>query len=158
MGNLRFNHMELTMPLGSLAAERANIMGFYKEVFDFDAIDVPIFEQTGLLLVTDPGVSQFILLMEQEKPLVSPGYDHLGFLLETRAEVDEKLAKVRAWQAKDPRVQIKEYEDLVVEETVTHAFYFRYLLPIWFDVQSIEHGNAERAPTHGWEFRPLKRG
>jgi hypothetical protein len=155
MGALRFNHMELTMPRGSLSAERANLTGFYKEVFGFDAIDVPLFDQTGLLFMTDPAVSQFILLMEQDEPLHSPGYDHLGFLLESRTEVDEKLALCKAWQARDPRVQIKEYEDLVIEQTTTHAFYFRYLLPIWFDVQSIDHGNPALAPTHGWQFRPL---
>ena len=105
--------------------------------------------------MTDPAVSQFILLMEQDQPLHSPGYDHLGFLLDTRIEVDEKLALCKAWQARDPRVQIKEYEDLVIEQTTTHAFYFRYLLPIWFDVQAIEHGNPALAPTHGWQFRPL---
>jgi hypothetical protein len=155
MGSLRFNHMELTMPRGSLAADGANIRAFYKEVFDFDAIEVPLFDQTGLLLMTDPGVSQFILLMEQDEPLRSPGYDHLGFLLESRGEVDEKLARIKAWQQRDARVSLKEYEDLVIEQTVTHAFYFRYLLPIWFDVQSIEHGNPALAPTHGWQFRPL---
>ena len=52
-------------------------------------------------------------------------------------------------------MQIKEYDDLVIEQTTTHAFYFRYLLPIWFDVQVIEHGNPAMAPTHGWQFRPL---
>jgi len=152
---LRFNHMELTLPKGALARDGAAIRDFYAQVFGFGAIEVPLFEQTGLLLQSDPETSQFILLMEQEKPLDSPGYDHLGFLLETRAEVDEKLRLCKQWQARDPRVQIKEYEDLVVGDVVTHAFYFRYILPIWFDVQVIEYGSAEYAPKNAWAYRPV---
>ena len=140
MGTLRFNHMELTLPKGALADEgRADIKAFYGEVFGFEALDVPIFDQLGLLLRTDPDTSQFLLLMESDHPIDSPGYDHLGFLYETRDEVDDKLDEVKRWQDKDDRIRIKEYEDLVTGNTCVHAFYVRHLLPIWFDVQSIEH-------------------
>jgi hypothetical protein len=140
MASLRFNHMELTLPPGALdEATRAEIKRFYGEVFDFEALDVPIFDQQGLLLRTDPDTSQFILVMESERYLHAPGYDHLGFLYETREEVDQRLEAVRRWQAADDRVQIKEYDDLVVGTTTVHAFYVRHLLPIWFDVQCIEH-------------------
>jgi hypothetical protein len=139
MGTLRFNHMELTLPKGSLADEgRADIKAFYGGIFGFEALDVPIFQQEGLLLRTDPETSQFLLLMESEKPMDSPGYDHLGFLYDTRAEVDDKLDEVKRWQEKDDRILVKEYEDLHTGNTIVHAFYVRYLLPIWFDVQSIE--------------------
>jgi hypothetical protein len=121
-------------------------------VFGFDAIDVPLFDSSGLLLRTDPETSQFLLLMEQEKHLQSPGYDHLGFLYDTREEVDEKLALCKQWQKKDDRLRLKEYDDLVIGSTVTHAFYVHYLLPIWFDIQVIEYG-ADVAPQKGWVFR-----
>jgi hypothetical protein len=139
MGTLRFNHMELTLPRGALADEgRDDIKAFYGEVFGFEALDVPIFQQQGLLLRTDPETSQFLLLMESDTPIDSPGYDHLGFLFDTREEVDDKLDEVKRWQEKDDRIRIKEYDDLVTGNTVVHAFYVRFLLPIWFDVQSIE--------------------
>ena len=35
-------------------------------------------------------------------------------------------------------MQIKEYDDLVTGGVTVHAFYVKYLLPIWFDVQVIE--------------------
>jgi hypothetical protein len=140
MGTLRFNHMELTLPRGALGDEgRADIRAFYGEVFGFEALDVPIFDQLGLLLRTDAETSQFLLLMESDQPIDSPGYDHLGFLYDTRDEVDDKLDEVKRWQEKDDRILVKEYEDLVTGNTVVHAFYVRHLLPIWFDVQSIEH-------------------
>jgi hypothetical protein len=150
MPALRFNHMELTMAPGALDEKaRDEIKAFYGDVFAFEALEVPLFGKTALLLRTDPETSQFLLLMEQEIHIESRGYDHLGFLYDSRAEVDEKLARVKSWQQRDDRVQIKEYEDLVVGDVTTHAFYFRYRLPIWFDVQVIE---TAEAPAHGWSY------
>jgi len=144
--------MELTLPAGALARDREAIIAFYGEVFGFDAIDVPLFESSGLLLRTDAETSQFLLLMEQEKYLHSPGFDHLGFLYETRVEVDEKLASCKQWQKKDDRVRIKEYDDLIISPTTTHAFYVQYLLPIWFDIQVIEYDQGA-APQKSWIYR-----
>jgi hypothetical protein len=152
MSALRFNHMELTLPIGALAAEgREQIRSFYGEVFGFDALDVPILGQLGLLLRTDPETSQFLLLTEMEDPIHSPGYDHLGFLMGSRAEVDELLARCQKWQERDDRVRIKEYEDLVQGGVTVHAFYVKFLLPIWFDVQSQEY-EAGTEPARSWNF------
>jgi len=151
---LRFNHMELTLPKGGLdAAAREDIRRFYGEVLGFDALDVPILGQQGLLLRTDEETSQFLLLTEQEKHLASPGYDHLGFLLDTREEVDAVFERVKGFQEKDDRVRIKEYDDLVTGGVTVHAFYLRYLLPLWFDVQCIEH-DAGTEPKRRWSFGP----
>jgi hypothetical protein len=144
--------MELTLPPGTLARDRDAIVSFYSEVFGLDAIDVPLFDSTGLLLRTDTETSQFLLLMEQEKHLNSPGYDHLGFLYDTREEVDEKLSLCKQWQKKDARLKLKEYDDLIIPPTTTHAFYVQYLLPIWFDIQVIEYKSGT-APQQGWVYR-----
>lgn len=152
MPAMRFNHMELTLPVGTLSRDRDAIIAFYGEVFGFDAIDVPLFDTSGLLLRTDTETSQFLLLMEQEQHLHSPGFDHLGFLYESRAEVDEKLALCKQWANKDNRVRIKEYDDLIINPTVTHAFYVQFLLPIWFDIQVIEYEQG-KAPTRSWVYR-----
>ena len=151
MPTLRFNHMELTLPDGVLAERREEIRRFYGELFGFEGLDVPILGQTGLLLRTDAETSQFILVTEQSRHMSSPGYDHLGFLYETRAEVDALLEACRKWQERDPRVELKEYEDLVAGPVTVHAFYVRYLLPIWFDVQAIEHAPGSE-PARRWRF------
>jgi len=53
-------------------------------------------------------------------------------------------------------VQIQEYEDLQYPNLTIHAFYLKYLLPIFFDVQSIEHTLIVSAPTPGSdEWRAL---
>ena len=147
----RFNHMELTLPKGELAAARGEIARFYGDLFGWEALDVPILKQTGLLLRTDAETSQFILVTEQRVHMTSPGFDHLGLLCDSRAEVDGLLAKARAWQQRDPRVQLKEYDDLVTGPVTTHAFYVRYLLPIWLDVQVLEYA-AGAAPAKQWRY------
>ena len=149
---LRFNHMELTLPPGALDdATRSEIKRFYGDVFGWNAIDTPILGQTGLLLRTDAETSQFVLVVESKKPVSVPGYDHLGLLLETRADVDRAFRAVRAWRERDERVQIKEYEDLDQGVVTVHAFYVRYLLPIWFDVQCMEW-KAGAEPARSWSY------
>jgi len=149
---LRFNHMELTLPPGALdATTRSEITRFYGEVFGWSSLDVPILGQQGLLLRSDAETSQFVLIVESKKPVSVPGYDHLGLLLETRAEVDRALDAIRRWRARDERVQIKEYEDLVQGDVTVHAFYVRYLLPIWFDVQCMEWKEGAE-PARRWSY------
>lgn len=149
---LRFNHMELTLPIGSLdATARREIGEFYADLFGWQPLEVPILGQQALLLRTDEETSQFVLVAESRKPAEVPGYDHLGLLLDTRAEVDSVLDKVRAWKERDPRVQLKEYEDLEQGTVTVHAFYLRYRLPVWFDVQCLEWQPGSR-PARSWTF------
>jgi hypothetical protein len=147
----RFNHMELTLPRGALEAARSEIKSFYADLFGWDALDVPILKQTGLLLRTDAETSQFILVTEQRAHMTSPGFDHLGLLCETRSEVDALLARAKEWRRRDARVELKEYDDLVTGPVTTHAFYVRYLLPIWLDVQVLEYAPGA-APGRRWSF------
>ncbi len=154
MAPMRFNHMELTLPKGELTRSRAEIGRFYQEILGWEPLDVPILGQNGLLLRVDEEVSQFVLVTESDAPLQSPGFDHLGMLLETREEVDAVLAKVKAFQQRDPRVEIKEYEDLVQGPVTVHAFYVRYLLPIYFDIQCMEW-QPGHAPKRQWRYASL---
>ena len=147
----RFNHMELTLPIGELESNRKEISEFYGDLLGWDSLDVPILGQNGLLLRTDPETSQFILVTEQKTHISSPGYDHLGILYDTREEVDALLEKSKKWQAQDDRVRIKEYDDLVNDGHTTHAFYVKHLLPIWFDLQSQEYADGT-GPDRDWAF------
>ena len=134
---MRFNHMELTFAHGTLTdAFREEIDSFYCSVFGWKATDADVVGQSCHILLPDP--DQFILLAESKKPISSPGYDHLGLLQDTREEVDDLLEACKRFRDKDDRVQIREYEDLVSPGLIVHAFYVKYLLPIFFDVQSME--------------------
>ena len=90
-------------------------------------------------------------MTEQRNHLSCPGFDHLGFLYDTRAEVDALLEECQKRQAQDPRVELKLYDDIVNGGTTVRAFYVRFLLPLWFDVQCIETDEAS-APERKWTF------
>ncbi len=142
MADLRFNHMELTFPRGTLTTEfREEVDAFWGGIFGFTGIDTEVVGQLCHILLMGSG-EQFILLAESGKPISSPGYDHMGFLYSTREEVDEKLEQCQRFQEKDDRVEIRNYDDLVVGDFVTRAFYVKYLLPIYFDVQCQERAGA----------------
>lgn len=144
MPRVRFNHMELTVPKGVLTAEfRAEVRAFYGDVLGWTVTDTEIVG--GLQLLLRPDETQFILVAESSRPMSSPGYDHLGLLCDDRADVDEVLAKCEAFAARDARMQLKRYDDLHTGNVVVHAFYVKYLLPIWFDVQVIERVDAPTA-------------
>ena len=147
---MRLNHMELTLAPGTLTDEyRADIDAFYCEVLGWTSSRPELFGQAGHYLRIDNG--QFILLMESDKPISSPGYDHSGLLVDTRADVDAVLADCEALAADDDRMQLKYYDDLKTPNVVVHAFYFKYLLPIWFDVQVLEW-QPDKTPSPNWAY------
>jgi hypothetical protein len=138
---MRFNHMELTFPVGTLTKEfREEVDAFYGSVFGWSSLDTEVVGQMCHLLMPDPG--QFILLAESPKPMSSPGYDHLGLLQDTREEVDDLLVACERYQEKDDRVTIVRYDDLEYPGLTVHAFYVKFLLPIFFDVQSLDYADA----------------
>src|ERR1700735_4572373 len=108
---MRFNHMELTFPVGSLTTElREEIDAFYGSIFGWKGFDTDVVGQSCHLLMPDP--DQFILLAESGRPMSSPGYDHLGLLQDTRQEVADLLQACESYAAKDNRVSNKRYVDI----------------------------------------------
>jgi len=149
MPQVRFNHMELTLPIGALDDQmRADMKSFYGDVLGWETMDVEIVGGTQFLMRPDEG--QFILVAEHKRPLQAPGYDHLGLLCETRAEGDELLEQCQKWAVDDDRMRVKVYDDLDTGNLVVHAFYIKFLLPIWFDIQCMEWKTG--GPAQRWEL------
>ena len=151
MAHVRFNHMELSFPRGTLTDEfRADVDSVFVDLLGWRTSDVDIVGQHAHLLQPDDG--QFLLLVEGDKHMDSPGYDHLGLLCETRDEVDDIRRQCEERAAADDRMRVKIYEDLTYPTgLVVHAFYFRWLLPIWFDVQSLDWP-AGTGPEQRWRY------
>ena len=150
MAKMRFNHMELSFERGTLSQEfRDEVDAFYCDVLGWRSLDTEVVGQLCHLLLPDDG--QFILLAEGKQPMSSPGYDHLGLLMDTREEVDVIRDECQRFADKDDRMRLKIYEDLVGPTVTTHAFYVKYLLPIWFDVQCIERTGGPE-PEQRWEY------
>ena len=134
---MRMNHVEVTIARGTFVAIRPDLVAFYGDALGFAVNCIEAFGPAHLFLTRDPEGSQFIYVAEHEQPMQVGGDDHLGFHVDSPAAVDAILAECRVVQTRDPRMQIRELEDLDTPMTSTHAFYFRYLLPLWFDIQHI---------------------
>lgn len=149
---MRFNHMELTFARGSLDEDtRSAIDRFYGDLLGWRCAPYELFGQLGHLLLPDDG--QFLLLMESDTPMSSPGVDHLGLLLDSRSEVDALHDACVAFAKCDDRLQIMEFEDLVNPRVTQRLFYFRYLLPLWFDVHALEYPPGGEPPNR-WVYTP----
>lgn len=153
---IRFNHMELTVPPGFIKQEKQNIIDFYSGCFGFTCIEVPMVDinvTDKYLISTDPEFSQFFFLAEDPNHMQLKSYDHIGFLMDTWDEVDATFDKVKAFQERDPRVEIMHTfeDDFEAGPVFTHFYYFRYLLPIWIDVQFIQWKPGMK-PARQWQY------
>ena len=134
---MRFDHMELTVPLDSLTTTlREEIDDFYGSIFGWSGFDIDVAGRPCRLLMC--GSDQFIQVLESEQPLHSPGSDHLGLLLESRQDVDAAREACERYAERDDRVSIELRQDLTYPGLTVHTFYVNYLLPISFDVHSQE--------------------
>ena len=134
---MRFDHMELTIPIGSLTTTlRKEIDDFYGSIFGWSGFDMDVAGRPCRLLMC--GSSQFIELLESEQPMHSPGSDHLGLLLESRQEVDDAWKARERYAERDDRASTERRQDLAYPNLTVHTFYVNYLLPISFDVHSQE--------------------
>ena len=148
---MRMNHMEVTIPKGSFAGIRDSLVAFYGDALGFGVNSLEAFGPNHMFLTRDIEGSEFLYVAEHDQPMIVGGDDHLGFHVDSPATVDALLSECRAVHARDPRMQIRELEDLETAQTFTHAFYFRYLLPIWFDIQFIEFKPGS-VPARRWHF------
>jgi hypothetical protein len=150
MTQMRFNHMELTVGRGELDdVRRADLRRFYGDVLGWTLADVPLLGQLTFFMAPDDG--QFILLAESDKPIQSPGFDHLGLLVDRLSEVDRLLEACEKFKASDDRMKIKRYDDLVQGPVTVRAFYVKYLLPIYFDIQFLQWQPGEE-PAKRWAY------
>ena len=81
-------------------------------------------------------------LRESRAQLVAGDLQQLAALLQEDQALIQELQSER-YAEKDDQVKIVRYEDLAYPGLIVHAFYVKYLLPIYFDVQSMEHSTSE---------------
>lgn len=150
---IRFNHMEITVPRGFCALHRREFDAFFLQLFDFLPSVFPGLEESSLVYRTDAAASQFLFIAEHDLPAPKLSDDHLGFHLDSARQVEDRLASCLAFQASHPGMEIRDLGILDLTETRTRAFYVRYLLPLWFDIQHIEYKPGFE-PVQAWSFGP----
>ena len=94
--------MEITFPLGTLTPEFFDdVKSFYGDVYGFTCTSGPMFGQPSITMRSAERHNDFILLIEGDEAMAAPGFDHLGFELTSRDEVDATLTKVKQWRERD---------------------------------------------------------
>lgn len=132
----RFNHVAMSVPADLLDERgRADLIAFYHEVFGFEELPT-MTEDRRRLVFGCYTIEQFVFLIAgDDPPMTCPRMDHYGFSVATEAELDEFLARAKAFQAKDPRVDIVDKHVDDHGPLAITAFYVGYLLPMMVEVQ-----------------------
>jgi hypothetical protein len=131
----RFNHVAMSLPDDLLGEEgRRDIVRFYDEVFGWKELPTETVDRKKLVLSAYT-YEQFVFLIADDPPMSAPRLDHFGISVDTEQELDDMLARAKAFHARDARV------DIVDKELTDHgmlaitSFYVRYLLPMMVEVQ-----------------------
>jgi hypothetical protein len=142
----RFNHVAMSVPTELLGPEgRAEILGFWGDVFGFE--ELPTETIDGQVLVMQAyGWEQFVFLIAEDEPMRCPRLDHFGMSVGSRQELDDFLAKAKAYAEKDDRVDLIDHKAEVHGDALTlHSFYVRYLLPMMIEIQFFDWDPAVAA-------------
>ncbi|MHB8670999.1 MAG: VOC family protein [Acidimicrobiales bacterium] len=138
----RFNHVAMSVPADLLdEAGRAALVAFYGEVFGWEELPTETVDRHRLVLRAHSH-EQFVFLIADEEPMACPRLDHFGLSVGSMEELDDTLARARAYQARDGRVEVidKRTEDHGVLKLT--GFYVRYLLPLMIEVQHFDYAPA----------------
>ena len=129
------NHVALSLPADRLDRDhRRAIATFYRDVFAWREVPMMTVDRERLVLSTT-GFDQFVYLVADEQPLTAPRMDHFGVSVGSLAELEGVYERARAWQERDPRVDLvaPAVEDHKVVKI--HNIYVGFLLPLAIEVQ-----------------------
>ena len=137
----RLNHVAFTMDRALLDdAGRAEILGFYGEVFGWTEGDNSMESGNPLILYTGE-FAQFVYLLPGDDPMVCPRLDHFGFQIATKDELEAIVERAKKRQETDDRVSI-----IDVKSRLTHgeasqyeltSAYIGFVLPFMVELQHI---------------------
>lgn len=131
----RFNHVAMSVPGSALDdAGRADIVGFYKDVFGWEELPTMTKPRERLVLQAHR-YDQFVFLVGSDEPMSCPRLDHFGMAVGSLDEMRALYDRARSYLERDDRVdlvdpQVEDYEVLQL-----HSFYVGYLLPMMVEVQ-----------------------
>jgi hypothetical protein len=131
----RFNHIAMSVPADLLDERgRQELCDFYSEVFGWAELPTETVDRRKLVFGVHT-IEQFVFLIADESPMTAPRLDHYGLSVGTEEELDDVLAKAKAYQTRDDRV------DVIDKKTEDHgmlaitSIYVGYLLPMMVEIQ-----------------------
>jgi hypothetical protein len=140
----RINHVAMSVDANVMDEEgRAALLRFFSDVFGWVEGDNSTEQGNPLILYTGSWGQFVYLLPAKDHFMVTPNMDHFGIEVASKDELLEILNRVKAYQRMDPRVRVTDvgvmttqYQDR--EYTLTNA-YIWFLLPLWIELQHVEH-------------------
>jgi hypothetical protein len=142
-----FNHVAMSLPSDLLREDgRRELVDFYSTVFGWE--ELPMLTEDGHRLVFQAyTLEQFVFLISDDPPMVCPHLDHFGLSVGAESELDDVLARAKAYQQRDDRVRIidKKVDDHGM--LAITSCYIAYLLPMmvelqWWDMKDLGKNNA----------------
>jgi hypothetical protein len=133
--NPHFNHVAMSLPAELLDADhRRELIDFYRYVFGWEELPT-LTEDRHRLVFQAYTLEQFVFLIADDPPMVCPRLDHFGLSVGAESELDDVLARAKAYRERDDRVDIvdKQVEDHGV--LAITSCYIRYLLPMMVELQ-----------------------
>jgi hypothetical protein len=125
----------MSIPAELLGEEgRRDIVRFYDEVFGWKELPTETVDSKKLVLSAYT-YEQFVFLIADDPPMECPRLDHFGMSVDTEQELDDMLARAKAFQARDDRVDIVDRELTDHGMLAITSFYVRYLLPMMVEIQ-----------------------
>lgn len=145
----RINHVAISVDAEVMdEAGRADLLRFFSEVFGWVEGDNSTEKGNPLILYTG-SLGQFLyLLPATDEFMVTPNMDHFGIEVSSKDALLELLERVKAYQEKDPRVQVTDVGAMVTrygekQYTLTNA-YIWFLIPLWIELQHVERLEGSR--------------
>ena len=131
----RFNHVAMSVPTELLGEDgRRDLVHFYDEVFGWKELPTETVDGKKLVLSAYT-YEQFVFLIADDPPMSCPRLDHFGMSVETEQELDDMLARAKAFRTRDERVDIVDREVTDHGMLAITSFYVRYLLPMMVEIQ-----------------------
>ena len=132
----RFNHVAMSVPADLLDAEgRAQILDFWGGVFGFEELPSETRDREVLVLSAYDW-EQFLFLIAEDDPMRCPRLDHFGMSVGSLEELQDFLAKAKAYAEKDDRVDLIDHKAEDHGDALTlHSLYVRFLLPMMIEIQ-----------------------
>jgi hypothetical protein len=141
----RFNHVAMSLPADDLDEEHQKLRAdFYADVFGFYDLPMMTIDRKRQVFQVHH-IEQFVFLIADDsgESMSCPRLDHFGVSVGEESELDDILARAKAWQARDDRV------DIIDKKTEDHgmlaitSIYVKYLLPMMVEVQWWDYKNNE---------------
>ena len=134
----KFNHVAMSVPADLLDDKgRKEILDFYSEVFGWQEMPTETEDRVRLVLMAYE-FGQFVFLIADKNPMQAPRMDHFGMSVDSMAELDEFLARCRAYKEKDDRVDIIDKSAENHGPLTITSFYVGFLLPMMVEVQHFQ--------------------